>query len=106
MSQGRMPAIEDEEHGQHICDAAQRCESLFQKLQSTLAGNGDFGERFYPIVRDQYQRFDLWAGFIGVFAEYNASLDSRLRFYPEVRDLVLQMLNLLASNLGHGKWGR
>jgi hypothetical protein len=98
-----MPPAEEEEQGQRIYDAAQRCDHLFQQLQSTLASNGGFGERLYPIVRDHYRRFDLWAGFIGVFAEHEASLDTRLRFYPEVRDLVLQMLNLLASNLGHGR---
>ncbi|KAI0452816.1 hypothetical protein F5B21DRAFT_505895 [Xylaria acuta] len=89
--------------GQEIFDWARRCEELFRKLLSTLVGHGGIGTH-YRTVRDYCQRFELWAGFIGVFADGSVSLDNRLRFYPEVRDLVLRMLKLLERNLSHGFW--
>ncbi|KAI0533881.1 hypothetical protein GGR58DRAFT_87451 [Xylaria digitata] len=88
--------------GQEIFDCARCCKELFQQLQSTLAGHDGIGTHFRT-VRDYFQRFELWAGFIGVFAD-NAPLDYRLRFYPEVRDLVLRMLKLLERNLSHSFW--
>lgn len=52
-------------------------------------------------LESYFQRFELWAGFIGVFADGRASLDNRLKFSPEVRNLVLRMLKLLKLNLSH-----
>ncbi|KAI0857486.1 hypothetical protein F4860DRAFT_357228 [Xylaria cubensis] len=95
----QMPSAEENE-GQEISDWARRCEELFQKLQSTLVGHGGIGTH-HRTLRDYSQRFELWAGFIGVFADGGASLDNRLRFYPEVRNLVLKMLRLLERNLSH-----
>ncbi|KAH8159310.1 hypothetical protein CIB48_g8941 [Xylaria polymorpha] len=39
-------------------------------------------------LESYFQRFELWAGFIGVFADGRASLDNRLKFSPEVRNLT------------------
>ncbi|KAI0547868.1 hypothetical protein F4679DRAFT_344516 [Xylaria curta] len=96
----QMPSPEENE-GQEIFDWARRCEELFQKLLSTLVSRGGIGTH-YRTLRDYSQRFGLWAGFIGVFADGSASLDHRLRFYPEVQDLILRMLKLLERNLSHG----
>ncbi|KAI1752132.1 hypothetical protein F4782DRAFT_502146 [Xylaria castorea] len=98
----QMPSFEVNA-GQELSGWARHCGELFQKLLSTLVGHGGIGTH-YRTVRDYSQRFELWAGFIGVFANGGASLDNRLRFYPEVRDLVLRMLKLLERNLSHGFW--
>ncbi|KAI0186319.1 hypothetical protein EV127DRAFT_439039 [Xylaria flabelliformis] len=89
--------------GHEILDWARRCHESFQKLLSTQVSHDGIGTH-YRTARDYSQRFELWAGFIGVFADGSASLDYRLRFYPEVRDLVLKMLKLLERNLSHGFW--
>ncbi|KAI0439843.1 hypothetical protein F4803DRAFT_529470 [Xylaria telfairii] len=98
----QMSGLEANE-GQEIFDWAQRCEGLFQKLLSTLVGHGGIGAH-YRAVRDYFQRFELWAGFIGVFTDGSISLDHRLKLYPETRDLVLRMLKLLERNLSHSFW--
>ncbi|TRX94161.1 hypothetical protein FHL15_004929 [Xylaria flabelliformis] len=97
-----MPSSKENE-GQELFDWARRCEELFQKLLSTLVCCGGIGTH-HRTLRDYSQRFALWAGFIGVFADGGASLDNRLRFYPDVRNLVLKMLKLLQRNLSHDFW--
>lgn len=52
----------------------------------------------------QLQRFNVWASYLGVFAEYNASLDRRLEHTDEIQNLVLQLLSLLQTNLEFGKY--
>ncbi|KAJ8129674.1 hypothetical protein O1611_g3959 [Lasiodiplodia mahajangana] len=89
--------------GQEIFDWAQRCNELFQKLQYTLASHRSMGT-YYTTLRDYFQRFELWAGFIGAFAHGDASLDQRLRYNPEIRVLILGMLKLVERNLNHGFW--
>ncbi|KAI1085119.1 hypothetical protein F5B20DRAFT_575585 [Whalleya microplaca] len=41
----------------------------------------------------------MWAGYLGVFADEKAELNTRLRYSPDIRDLVVQLLNLLNRNL-------
>ncbi|KAL2670054.1 hypothetical protein Neosp_014935 [[Neocosmospora] mangrovei] len=81
-----------------IYHSAMSCSILFEKLltQSTQ----DNGEH-YATVRDYHLRFEHWVGFVGALADEQASLDNRLNHYPDVRDLVLQMLQMLYSNLHH-----
>ncbi|PVH67866.1 hypothetical protein DL98DRAFT_600035 [Cadophora sp. DSE1049] len=47
----------------------------------------------------QQQRFELWASYLGVFAPYNVSLDRRLEYSEEIRNLVMQLLCLVRRNL-------
>lgn len=54
----------------------------------------------------QHERFHLWTSYLGVFADYNASLDKRLEHSDEIQDLVVQLLKLLHLNLEFGKFRR
>ena len=49
------------------------------------------------------RRFLTWTSFLGVFAIESASLDRRLEFNPEVKELVTSMLRVLKRNLERGK---
>ncbi|KAH8744344.1 hypothetical protein F5882DRAFT_313190, partial [Hyaloscypha sp. PMI_1271] len=48
------------------------------------------------------RRFISWASYLGVFAPVRASLDTRLREAPEVKELVILLLNVLRRNLSRG----
>jgi len=49
------------------------------------------------------RRFLTWASFLGVFASKSASLDRRLEFNPEFKELVMSMLQVLKRNLQRGE---
>ncbi|KAM0420431.1 hypothetical protein ACHAPT_011852 [Fusarium lateritium] len=83
---------------QLIYDSVIACNTRFQRLLTDVTRRD---ARHSAIVRDHYLRFEHWAEFIGALADEQASLDNRLRPYPEVRDLVLQMLQMLDTNLKH-----
>jgi hypothetical protein len=55
-----------------------------------------------PHVSQYETRFMSWASNLGVYADKMSSLDRRLRHAPEVRDLVLLMLQVLKRNLDYG----
>lgn len=55
------------------------------------------------LMRNNSQQFALWSGYLGVFARQNISLDSRLELAPGIKQLVLDLLNLLKSDTIHGK---
>jgi hypothetical protein len=90
-----------DDHEDQIYDSARQCEIGFKKLLSALEGLDGNG-RHRPVIRDSYHRFKLWAGSIGAFAERQVSLDTRLRFYLDVKNVVLRLLKLLETNLYHG----
>ncbi|KAJ2987333.1 hypothetical protein NUW58_g4567 [Xylaria curta] len=80
---------------QDIYFQAQACKSLFT---SYLEPSGD-ARVYQKNVYEAERRFLTWASFLGVFASEGASLDNRLRYAPEVKDLVLSMLQVLRRNL-------
>lgn len=84
-----------------IYGLAYQCNQLFQTLSSALSARKATPE--HRVVRDSHQRFELWAGYLGAFADPKASLDSRLRYSPEICDLVLQLLRILQRNIQRGK---
>lgn len=53
----------------------------------------------YPLIEDQYGRFNSWTENIGVFAEENASLDARLHENSSVSKLILDQLSHLGNHL-------
>jgi hypothetical protein len=57
-------------------------------------------------VEDQFARFKIWGGNIGVDAKGHASLDYRLRYSPQAKDLMLDLLERLQSHLQRGKLHR
>ncbi|KAK0659786.1 hypothetical protein QBC41DRAFT_262105 [Cercophora samala] len=83
-----------------IYDEARYCETLFRGLLPDLAvDNVTVEAKNYHVIREHHQRFQLWTAFVGVFADPEASLDARLRDHQDVQNLVLQLLQLLKSNL-------
>ncbi|KAL2679252.1 hypothetical protein Neosp_010019 [[Neocosmospora] mangrovei] len=78
-----------------ISELARICERLFLKYTDPEL------ERTKDRTRAeiQLQRFNVWASYLGVFAEDNASLDRRLEHSDEIQNLVLQLLLLLQENL-------
>jgi hypothetical protein len=90
--------IEENEHGIYLL--ATQCDHLFKQLLSTRPTGDD---RQHRTLLEYYQRFELWAGFLGVFAEPQAALDSRLRHNHDLRSLILQLLAMLQTHLQPGK---
>ncbi|KAH7066386.1 hypothetical protein BKA63DRAFT_160945 [Paraphoma chrysanthemicola] len=87
------------------CDirvAAQECIDRFQLLIGTereIGSNNEAEDSSHDVIRieDQFARFKMWAGNIGVFAEDHASLDYRLRDSEETRQCMLSFLHSLAG---------
>lgn len=79
-----------------IYTLAMECKTLFTtSLEDNRAQESN--------LRQYEHRFLLWASFLGVYANEKSSLDRRLRRAPEIRDLVLLMLQVLKRNLRQGK---
>ncbi|KAF3291491.1 hypothetical protein TWF970_000704 [Orbilia oligospora] len=91
--------VTSDEADQQIYDLAQDCERLFGELLSALSVTSD---KQYRVVLEHQQRFESWASFLGVFAAYQTSLDSRLKTTPDIRDLVVQLLEVLKRNVLYG----
>ncbi|KAF3938494.1 hypothetical protein ABW19_dt0205468 [Dactylella cylindrospora] len=89
----------DEESDQLIYDLAGNCERLFEELLLLLPQTGKNEHR---VVLEHQQRFERWAGYLGVFAAPQASLDNRLKSAPGIRDQVVQLLEILERNIRHG----
>lgn len=96
------PATTAYDPDSQLYNSVLRCDERFHILRDTLY---DFRSKakHYSMVRDEHQRFELWIRFIGALAEREASLDYRLRLYPDIQELVLQMLSLLETSIDHGE---
>ncbi|KAI3320651.1 hypothetical protein HD806DRAFT_505789 [Xylariaceae sp. AK1471] len=82
---------------QDIYSQAQECKSLFiSYLDASRAPRA-----YHKQLRESERRFLTWASFLGVFANEGASLDSRLQYTPEIKELVVSMLQVLRRNLEH-----
>lgn len=58
-----------------------------------------------PIGRqaeDWQDRFNAWASYLGVFAEDSISLDRRLVNHPDIRGMIIKLLEVLRSSLETG----
>jgi hypothetical protein len=53
------------------------------------------------ILKNEAGRFNIWTSNIGVFAELKLSMDYRLRDAPDIRTLVVELLDSLLENLSH-----
>ncbi|RSL93297.1 hypothetical protein CEP52_013342 [Fusarium oligoseptatum] len=81
-----------------IYDLALQSEQDLEKLQMLFASKNDDQSR---LIQRQRERFQHWAGHLGVFAVPQASLDHRLENAPQTRDLILQLLRTLEKNIQH-----
>ena len=95
-----------------ISGCANTCKARFGDALETLRGKieddhearGD--TRFLSLaedLEDEFEKFRVWARNIGVFANYKASLDYRLREAESVKIMILKLLRGLAKDLDHCK---
>ncbi|RTE81440.1 hypothetical protein BHE90_004068 [Fusarium euwallaceae] len=84
--------------GASIYGLALQSEQDLEKLQMLFASKNDDRSR---LIQRQRERFQHWAGHLGVFAVPQASLDHRLENAPQTRDLILQLLRTLEKNIQH-----
>ncbi|KLU82102.1 serine/threonine protein kinase [Magnaporthiopsis poae ATCC 64411] len=78
-----------------LSGAATKCEGLLTDAHRRLIPNRDVQIELENIL----VRFNVWAGNVGVFAPAAASLDSRLRDYPDLAEVILSMLKSLQNNV-------
>ena len=79
-----------------IYNLAGECEALFQKESFKLESRGAETLRLF---NEYQQRFAAWTAYLGVFAERSICLDRKLRHHPDLRDLVMRLLDVLKTNL-------
>ncbi|KAL8388757.1 hypothetical protein RB599_010082, partial [Gaeumannomyces hyphopodioides] len=76
--------------------AARRC---FQGFQKCVGAGESVHLRRRSLLEDQLTRFTLWTNSMGVFAEGRASMDHRLRETPDVRVIVVCVLETLLDHI-------
>jgi len=54
-----------------------------------------------PFMEDMARSFNIWIDYTGAMADHSRCLDSRLRGYDDIRDMVLELLELLEMNLDY-----
>lgn len=91
----------NEEEEQPILIAATNCESNFKESLQLL--RSEVENKHNVILQKLEKRFLDWAAYLGVFAGENEGLDQRLKHYPQYRDLILLVLDILNMNLLQGK---
>jgi hypothetical protein len=80
--------------GPTIAEHALKCTELFRKYMATPDIVPDL-----TIMDDQLARFTLWASNMDVFGPPNISLDFRLRYSPNIVDILHQLLDVICSSL-------
>lgn len=75
-----------------VAASAHQC---LESFQSCLVRADAVHPRELSMVEDQLARFSSWAASIGVFAPGAASMDHRLRYTPEVQNIVTGLLESL-----------
>ncbi|EGX43775.1 hypothetical protein AOL_s00215g511 [Orbilia oligospora ATCC 24927] len=83
-----------------IYHLSKTCETLLTDLLSVLSQNQNTQTEF-RVVQEYLQQFECWAGYLGVFAPPQASLDSRLQYMFDAEDQVLRLLELVEKNARH-----
>ncbi|KAH7153365.1 hypothetical protein EDB81DRAFT_648834, partial [Dactylonectria macrodidyma] len=81
--------------GPTIYDTARRCSELFDRIIGSMQNQS-------PEINSAEEllgRFRLWTSYVGVFAVPRASLDARLKGHTKVKDMVLELLEMLERNL-------
>lgn len=95
-----------------ILGSTQRCDRHFEELLKTLhkwttGSSQATGQRYTfrskELVLDYKLRLQFWAGSVGVDDELMDCLDTQLRKKPDLRTLVLQLLQLVDTNLQRSK---
>lgn len=109
---GQVPQIAPMENQEEtlIYSAAINCDAGFTSVislvehQSNVLGQSNLLSSHF--LQDSHGQFNAWASYTGAFAEQKYSLDRRLKFGVEVRDMVLRLLKVLKRSLDHRKNSR
>ncbi|KAF3216178.1 hypothetical protein TWF679_003393 [Orbilia oligospora] len=91
----------DREASYRIYHLAGTCDSLLTDLLSVLSQNKGT-QKEYRVVQEYQQRFESWAGYLGVFAATQASLDNRLKYRPDIEEQVIKLLGMVKRNAAYG----
>ena len=79
-----------------ILDATRKCVEAFDSRKKELDGVQN-----QQSMVNQFDRFKIWAGNIGVFAPSTASTDYRLREHSDLRDVILKLLERIQRRISH-----
>lgn len=93
-----IPESSADKSGHPIYDAARLCSEHFADRLERADGARDD----YLAVEELWGTFKQWARYAGAFAMPRASLDARLSPYADIRDMVLELLDMLQENLSWG----
>lgn len=93
-----------------IFQSAERCYHLFeillgilQKRASSQVGSRRNVSGGRELILDYKRQLQLWAGSVGVNADPLVGLDARLRNKQSLQALILQLLQLIETNLNRSK---
>lgn len=75
-----------------------KCEDVFDQLQEALSKAKPKAMNI-ELFAELQQRFSIWAAYLGVFAQESQCLDTRLRNFPDLQDLVARLLDILRCSL-------
>ncbi|UKZ68493.1 uncharacterized protein TrAtP1_009526 [Trichoderma atroviride] len=78
-----------------IYNVSQACNHLFAKILNKRGTACAF------VAEVLHLRFNQWTSYLGVFAQENMSLDTRLQYSQSISQLVLQFLKIVSRNLEH-----
>lgn len=87
------------EPSESIYDAAQLCSKDFERQLGAADGAV---EDNYREIKELWGRFNDWAAYVGAFAVPRASLDARLAPHAKIKNMVLELLDMIQENL---EWG-
>lgn len=92
--------------------AAIKCAQLFTlhlsnnaSIRAEELGRRDASTPLFPHQDDQLElanqqdRFKIWVGSLGVLAGGRTSADSRLKDYPDIKDVIMSLLHQLSASL-------
>jgi len=54
-------------------------------------------------IENQQHSFNMWVRYTGALAAGSASLDDRLQYHPEIREMVMELLHMAMKNLQKSK---
>lgn len=81
-----------------IYDSARLCSRLIEQSFAKVENNSEKS----LIIEELKGHFYLWAKYVGAFAAQRASLDSRLAPFPDIKDMIIELLDMVERNI---QWG-
>lgn len=88
------------ESSQSIYDAAQLC---LKHFEHQLEAKVNSQEDNYLEIEELWRQFNQWATYLGVFVVPRASLDARLAPQKKIKNMMLELLDMIQDNLIYGK---